>query len=273
MDSNGRFHSQRIGFERPKLSLVDLNDVFKVILDKLEKEKHFTIFYGEDIGFQGWTPGIVGNNFEAYCLSEIGRRIKSPFHQEKLKYKEVDLFDLIELLYSNIQLESRSALMEHTILNSTEAKEYSKSIFRTQINNQLSRYDLGWELTHEGYIRELVTAEFRDLVDNPIQSGHEERVDSFIRRGIKNFLEYGATQEDKKSALVEIGNGLEFIRKELEKQMPAAEDDIFHLLNKFYLRHNNKNQNVDYDTEIYYPWMFYTYISTFDAYVKLIQRQ
>lgn len=267
------FYSARIGVEKDKLTLKDINDVFHVILNELTQGSYFTTFYGEVDNSDNWTPGVAGKNFEAYCLSLLGRRIKDPFYQDQLKYTEVDLFDLIELLHLNIELKWKIAFTEYELEDVRQVKEHSQTIFRDKINMQLSRYGTGWELTRDGYIRELVSAELRELIDNHAHYGDEDKVDSLIRRGIKNFLKYGSDEHSKKAALLEIGNALEIIRPELEIMLPPEETNIFHLLNKFYLRHNRISEERDYDKSIYYPWIFYIFVSTFDAFVKLRQRK
>lgn len=90
--------------------LSQANTACEIIFDiemphhELTQERYFATFYGDNDNFDNWTPGIAGRNFEAYCLSVNGRRIKDPFYQDSLKYSETDLFDLIELLHRNIEL-------------------------------------------------------------------------------------------------------------------------------------------------------------------------
>lgn len=270
---NKKYYSERIGSERIKLSLKDLNEVFLTIVSEFADEQFFYDFYGYEDNFRNWTPGKAGRNFEAYCLSQIGRRIKDPFYQTTAKYSEEEIFNLIELLHEHICLKSQIAFRKFEYDTLEEVVEYSKQTFRDRINMQIHYYSIGWELTGEGYIREMISNELQELVNNTSIYGDENNVDSRIRGAIKQFLKYGAKELDKKGALIEIGGALEYIRKELEDVIPKEEvNDIFNLLNNFDLRHNNTLKKNGYDTAIYYPWMFYIFISTFDAFVKMRQR-
>ncbi|MFC5700144.1 hypothetical protein ACFPVX_02510 [Cohnella faecalis] len=272
MKSDHEFYSTRKGIEKDKLNLMDLTEVFQIILHELTQERYFATFYGDNDNFDNWTPGIAGRNFEAYCLSVIGRRIKDPFYQDSLKYSETDLFDLIELLHRNIELKWSIAFSKFEFESIEQAKEHSQSVFRDKINKQLSRYGIGWELTRESFIREIIATELSELIDNIAAYGDEENVDNRIRRAIKEFFRYGATDLSKKGALIEIGGALEIIRKEIESALPIEEAAIFTILNNFDLRHNRKLKTSGYDTSIYYPWMLYTFLATFEAFVKIRQR-
>jgi hypothetical protein len=94
-----------------------------------------------------------------------------------------------------------------------------------------------------------------------------------IRRAKELYLRRGSSSEDKKAAVREIGDALEFVRSELKQIIGKDESDIFNILNNFGIRHNNASQKTDYDQKIYLPWMFYTFLSTYDAYVKIINQR
>ncbi|SDO14773.1 hypothetical protein SAMN04487897_1092 [Paenibacillus sp. yr247] len=267
--SDRMYYSERIGIEKEKLSLKELSTVFVVIVNELTKKDYFKEFFGYEDNFGRTVEGSMGNTFENYSLAVLGRRISDPFYNLKPNYTEVDLFDAIELLHDNVTLKT---IVDEFGLGPAFAEfniTESQSVYRSKINKHLARYGSGWELLEDGTIRELVQEEFRGLVDSPIQYGEEENVDKRIRRAAKSFLKYGASELDKKAALIEIGGALEYIRTELEEFNKKATSDIFNLLNNYDLRHNNKLKHADYDVGIYYPWMFYTFLSTYNAFVMM----
>ncbi|WP_150274278.1 hypothetical protein [Paenibacillus tepidiphilus] len=271
--SNNSYFSERSGIEKKKLNLKDLIEVFIVIVNDLAKDKYFNDFYGFEDNWGKWNQGKASGNFEAYVLSEIGRRISDPFYcQTTPKYAEEDVFDLIELLHKHIYLKDSYQQEQLGIYDLEGIREYSQLKFRERINDQISRYSKGWELQSNGEVRELLSEGFKPLIDEIAVYGNETEVDGRIRKAIRQFLKYGSDELTKKGALLEIGGALERIRSELTEKVHTEEQAIFTLLNKFDLRHNNKIKEAGYDTEIFYPWMFYTFLSTFDAFVKIRDR-
>ncbi|MEM5668431.1 hypothetical protein AAHB59_04990 [Bacillus cereus] len=87
-------------------------------------------------------------------------------------------------------------------------------------------------------------------------------------------MRYGATLDDKKDALIRLGNIMEPLRDEMKVTLSKDDtSDIFNLLNNFQLRHNNVKQKTDYDKEIYYSWMFYQMLAALDAFLKIKERE
>lgn len=270
--SDKKFYSERIGLEREKLSLKELSTVFVVIVNELTKKDYFREFFGYADNFGRTVEGSMGDSFENYTLAALGRRIASPFYNPKPNYSEVDLFDAIELLHDNVTLKTMVDEYGLGLPFADFTIAESQAVYRGKINRHLAQYSSGWELLGDGTIRELVEEGFRGLVDSPIQYGDEENVDKRIRRAAKSFLKYGASELDKKAALIEIGGALEYVRSELEQFNKNATSDIFNLLNNFDLRHNRRLKQSDYDVEVYYPWMFYTFLSTYNAFVQMMKK-
>ena len=50
------------------------------------------------------------------------------------------------------------------------------------------------------------------------------------------------------------------------------ESDLFNLANNFGIRHHKPDQKTDYDKPIWYSWMFYYYLSTIHACMRLIEK-
>jgi hypothetical protein len=262
-----RYYSQRQGIIKP-LVLDNLRAAFKSVYEKFRTEYYFIDFLGDHLSFE---QGIIGNSFEAFCMREINRSIRHP--RMALMYKEEDLFDVIELLHEHINyplvIPSNNIFISDEISLIPEKKAIAQKQFRDEINVFLKQYSSGWELAEEGYIRNTLEEGFVDLVDNTAVYGEEANIDSKIRRAKELYLKHGSSIEDKKAAVREIGDALEFIRTDLRDSIGKNEADIFNILNNFGIRHNNAAQKTDYDNEVYLPWMFYTFLSTYDAYVKL----
>ena len=65
---------------------------------------------------------------------------------------------------------------------------------------------------------------------------------------------------------------MEFLRPQIKKVLSSKdENDLFIIANSFGIRHHNDKQKTDYDRSIWYNWMFYYYLATIHAILKLIK--
>ncbi|MBO3283524.1 hypothetical protein MKY98_05875 [Paenibacillus sp. FSL M8-0228] len=267
-----RYYSQRQGFIKP-LVLKDLKLAFQSVYNDFKKRYYFIEF----LGTRSYRyDGIIGNSFEAFCMRKINRNIKHP--DLAMTYEEEDLFNVIELLHEYITYPFVNKNEDYFSISEEaspipEKKEIAQKEFREEINIFLKQYSSGWELSNDGYIRNTLEESFVNLVDNTEIYGDESNVDLKIRRAKELYLKHGSNKEDKKAAVREIGDALEFIRTDLKEKVGKNEIDLFNILNNFGIRHNNVSQKNDYDYDIYLPWMFYIFLSTYDAYVKLRNRE
>lgn len=269
-----RYYSQRQGSIKP-LALKDLKSAFQSVYNVFKKRHYFIEFLGTRTGLSN-NEGMVGNSFEAFCMRKINRNIKHPNHA--IIYDEEDLFNVIELLHEYITYPLVTINEDYFIITEEaspipEKKEVAQKEFREEINIFLKQYSSGWELSNDGYIRNTLEEGFGNLVDDIEIYGDESNIDSKIRRAKELYLKHGSNKEDKKGAVREIGDALEFIRNDLKEKIGKHEVDLFNILNNFGIRHNNIFQRNDYDHDIYLPWMFYTFLSTYDAYVKLKNKE
>ncbi|MFD2115837.1 hypothetical protein ACFSTH_11845 [Paenibacillus yanchengensis] len=266
-----RYYSQRQGAVKP-LVLKDLKSAFQSVYEDFTKKYYFIDLLGKRISDD---DRIIGNSFEAFCMRKVNRNIMHPMNASY--YKEEDLFDVVELLHEYINyplVTIKDDYFSTTEVSSIpEKKAVAQNEFRDEINIFLKQYSSGWELSNDGYIRNTLEESFVNLVDNTEIYGDEENIDVKIRRAKELYLKHGSNKEDKKAAIREIGDALEFIRSDLKEKIGKNEADLFNILNSFGIRHNNMSQKNNYDHDIYLPWMFYTFLSTYDAYVKLKKQE
>lgn len=83
-----------------------------------------------------------------------------------------------------------------------------------------------------------------------------------VRHAVALFRRRGATGEDKRSALITLAGILEergqLIKEEL---VTAGEGALFHIANKFAIRHQNRQQLSGYDPA-FLDWVFWWYLGT-----------
>ncbi len=224
----------------------------------------FVLFHNEqrDNGSLESFYKINGKNIEAFCFSKIGYRDLMPIDHD-VRYTEPQIFSFFELFYKYIGYGDE-------IFGKTE-----KYLYRTSANKILNNYSSGWELKEDGKIYELVNEGIDTLLEQKYEGIILEQHVNDIELAKKKFLEYGATLDDKKQALLLLAGALEYYRRSDMKTLLNSKDegDLFNILNTYQLRHNRPDQKTNYDKEIYYPWMFYMFLSTFDAFAKLKERQ
>lgn len=254
--------------EVSKFSIEDLNNIFHIFYVELEKKQYFRRLIGSYDVAGHYYRGIIDLNdcAQQELFVFIKTKIRYLFPILERSYSESEIFCLIEFLYDYVEEYNGYFPVEKE-----NRIETGREAFRSKFNPVLNAYGKGWELTKEGYIRELVDEGYSELINQPYNN---VTVYSEIQKTKQNFLRYGATLDDKKDALIRLGNIIEPLREEM-KIILSKEDtsDIFNLLNNFQLRHNNVKQKTDYDKEIYYPWMFYQMLAALNAFLKIKEQE
>ena len=94
-----------------------------------------------------------------------------------------------------------------------------------------------------------------------------------ISHAIAIFRHREGTIEQRRSAVVALAGVLEE-RKALieEKLLRNDAKDLFHIANKFHLRHQNEQQKKDYDPE-FLDWIFYWYLATVNLSDQLLAKK
>lgn len=145
-----------------------------------------------------------------------------------------------------------------------------KNNYRTSINRVINIYGIGFELTEEGYIRELINNGLEELVNNNQELSDDVDSNNRIKDAKYNFFKYGSTEAEKRGAILEVGAVLEKLRDSRQLKLNSKDaGELFTVLNEFNIRHNRKDQKPNYDKEIFYPWMFYNLLAAVDASLKL----
>lgn len=138
------------------------------------------------------------------------------------------------------------------------------------MNPLLELYEDGYELSDNGEVLEKVPSGLEDLVDTVVTTDDPENIDNRIKSSILKFRRYGATLDDKKDAVRTLGDVLEFLRAQ-NVQLPNRDDDaLFQIMNRFDIRHHRREQQGDYNKEIWYDWMFFTFLASTQVLLKLL---
>lgn len=98
-------------------------------------------------------------------------------------------------------------------------------------------------------------------------------MDNRINKAILAFRRYHVSADEKKDAIKELADVLEFLRPRLGEAITKKdESDLFNIANNFGIRHHNDRQKTDYDKEIWLNWMFYFYIATLHTVLRILKK-
>ncbi len=110
---------------------------------------------------------------------------------------------------------------------------------------------------------------FTPLMNRTIHTDDPENIDLKIERAKALFVKYNATDDDRMEAIRNLGDVLEYLKKDDIRLANKDESELFNILNNFSIRHHNRSQQADYDKSIYYPWMFYVFLASIYALLEL----
>lgn len=259
--SDKKYYSERHNLrERSKYDEGDLSELFVQTYFELSKSGLFEELIGYNDTWGNWKRGLIANDYNVFVYKRIGKKDLVPIDADVF-YREQDIFDLMELFYDYVSLPN-------------EYHEYDKvtgqDLYRKEMNNIINNYEKGYELTEEGYIRELINNGLEELIDSKQVSTTNATIEETVQTAKKKFLHHKADETDKRSAILEIGRELENLKKTKQLDLNNKdESELFQILNNFNLRHNRPDQLSNYDKEVFYPWIFYNLLAALDASLKL----
>jgi hypothetical protein len=214
---------------------------------------------------------VVRLGFSAFPMNEWPSDVKTEEH----------IFDVAEFLFDNVskpgEWENR---VSDTGYNYQDYDSYDgaagKEEFRSAANIILADMGEGFELGEDGQIRSKGSGGLEHILGAQIVPFDEENVDSKVRTAIERWRNRHATFDDKKEAIRLLADVFEWLKdtQQLEKALVKKDEaDLFHIANKFAIRHHEQSQKANYDRAIWYNWMFHFYLATYHASVRLILKQ
>lgn len=132
-----------------KFDLLALQELFLGIYDNFVENSYFQEAFGYDCVDAGYTNGTLGSNVKLYFYRKLKKRDLWPINEYIQNYDNVDLFDVIELLYDLV-----SKPVDGYYHNWNDCgwhynsfdKESGQQEFRTEVNEILEEFDEGYEL-------------------------------------------------------------------------------------------------------------------------------
>ena len=262
-------------------------DVVQVTLDMLQRMflaiyKSFDNrgYFQEAFGIScvdGGSNGSLGSDIEAAMFLTLRKQNLWPIFMRCLYYSEEDLFDVIEFLFDHISKpidgfyhEFNNCGYHYNQFNKAEGQKE----FIEKMNEILADYSRGFKLSNTGEILFLAEKGMEHLLIADIPKHNPQNVEAKVESSVNKFRRYKSTIDERHAAVRELADVLEFLRPKLKDALTSKDEaDLFNLANNFAIRHHNQNQKADYDKNIWLSWMFYFYLATIHASLRLIEKR
>jgi hypothetical protein len=258
------------------LDLTFLRRLFKDIYFFFRDENYFQEAFGYECLDNGLVAGSLGFDIEAHILRRLRKSNIWPIDVHCLDYSEDDLFDAIEFLYDLVSKPTEGYYHDYgncgwhykkfdTVLGQKE--------FSEEINDLLQDYRDGYKLSENGEILELGEKGLDYLLEANLSTYDPENIEQKVNSATFKFRRYKSSIEDRKDAVRSLADVLEFIRPKLSSVITKSDEkDLFNIANNFGVRHHNEDQKKNFDKPIWYSWMFYYYLATIHATIRLIKK-
>jgi hypothetical protein len=247
-------------------------DVYKLFL----RDDYFQEAFGYECVDAGKIPGKLGEDIEAQMFRILRKLNLWPIQDKCSEYSEDDLFDVMEFLHDYISKPLEGIYHSWNECGwhyQTFDQETGRLEFQTEINKILCDYNDGYELSKDGEILALAGGGLDYLFQAGVPEHDPENIELRVNAATLKFRRHRSSIEDRRDAVRDLADVLEFLRPKLKKVITSKdESDLFNIANNFGIRHHNESQKTDYDKSIWYSWMFYYYLATIHASLRLIEK-
>ena len=272
------YYSVRTGKRSAKagFALPDFKRFVLACFERLETEGLFQEWMGYVCVDADFVPGKAGVDLDLFVFRKLRKQGLWPMQAQLANYDEDDVFDMIEFLFDHA---SKGMDGDYHSYNGcgwhykTFEKAAGQEMWREAINDVLADYGSGYELSATGEILALGEPGLESLLTAPMPSVDPENVEVRVSTAILKFRRRGSSASDRRDAVRDLADVLEFLREEVKKVLKSDDaSDLFNLANNFEIRHHRKGQKTDYDQSIWLSWMFYYYLATIHACVRLVEK-
>jgi hypothetical protein len=293
-DSQRQYFSERHG-RGPKAEPVPFETLRRLVIsvfDNLRDQGYMQEAFGIEC-VDGDSDGTLGSDPHSYFLRvlmregiwpywyiEGGFMPDAPPEMFDAPFESWDadtLFDVVEVMHD---LVSKPLEGHHHSFNdcgwhySTFDRTAGQDEFRREMNGVLRLADPPYELNDMGHIVEVAPEEFRQLLAAPVPPGTEhDLITSRVDAATARFRARGASIDDRRHAVRDLADVLEALRSDMKDVMLAKdESELFNIANNFAIRHNHRQQRGDYDRTTWLRWVFYVYLATIHAVLRVRNR-
>ena len=269
------YYSQRTG-SNPNpdgLPLEDIIDMFIKVYEQLEEAGYFSEAFGFWCVDEKQVDGNI-KDIELEILITIRKRNLWPIQRASQEYSEDDLLDMTEFLYQYVSKPVDGTMHSYAGCGmhwETFNKNAGKEEFRNRINVIFNLYKNKFELTKNGEVLQKPESGFETIFEADVPS-QDMNVVGRIEAATTRFRRHGATLDDRRQAVRDLADVLEYLRTDVRKLLTEKDEgDLFNIANNFGIRHHNDKQKTKYDSAIWLSWMFYFYLATLHVVLRKIE--
>lgn len=272
-----KYYSQRRG-TNPHSRGMDFNTL-KALVISVYGEFHGRGYFQEQFGYvcvdAGDVSGKLGRDIAAGVLFKLRKTNIWPFAEKIGFWEEDDLFDVVEFLFDHISRPTKGDFHSYADCGMHYYefdRAQGQAEFREKVNELLEDYEDGYELSKDGEVLRKAEPGTGALLEADIPA-KDPSVRSRIEAAIRKYRRHNSTFDDRRDAVRDLADALEWLRPQL-KQVLVRKDEsaLFQIANQFGIRHFNTSQKTDYDP-IWLSWMFYVYLATLHASLRLIEKK
>jgi hypothetical protein len=195
---------------------------------------------------------------------------ESPFEEE-------DLFDVIEFLFDRCSKPTDGTYHSYNNCGWHYEKfdgAAGRAEFQAKLNDLLEAYEGGYELSTTGEVLALGDPGLAPLHVAPLPTPDTDNVAGRVAAAQLKFRRHRSSMSDRRDAIRDLSDVLEFLRPQLAGVLNRKDDAaLFEIANRFAIRHHNPDQQGNYDKAIWYSWIFYFYLATIHACVRLLEKK
>ena len=260
-----------------KIDFEMLKKLFWSNYNILDKTGYFQKYFGFDCS-QGFQRGEISEQFDDYVFLNIRKENLFPIETKLKDYSEDDFFDVLEFLHDHCSKGQGGYYHDDDSWGEGCHRFHSQSYddlegqkhFREIMNNILVDYKDGFEISENGEILILSDNGLANLFEADIPTNDTDNISNKMNAAILKFRKAKSTLDDRKEAIRELADVLEFVRPEIKKHLDKKdENDIFSIANNFGIRHHNAAQKTNYNKAIWYSWIFYYYLATLHTVLRI----
>jgi hypothetical protein len=265
-----------VGFD-----LDTMRKLFREVFIYFEHEGYFQQSLGYECVDAGFVAGTLGQSVEGALLLALRKAELAPIRHRIAFYEEDDLFDVIEFLFDHCAkpldrcYHSFNDCGWHTNPTAdTFDRQAGQAEFREKLAPLLEAYGPAYELSVAGEVLALADPGLAPLHDAPLPTPEIDNVAGRVAAAQVKFRRHRSSMNDRRDAIRDLADVLEFLRPQLSGVLNKKDDAaLFEIANRFAIRHHNPDQQGNYDKAIWYSWIFYFYLATIHACVRLLEKK
>jgi hypothetical protein len=277
-----QYYSIRTGKNKnfSRFNLDILKRLFLNFYKELNDKGYFQEYFGYNcIDADGrWIQGKLGKDIDAQIYRLLRKDNLWPIEEKIKDYSEDDLFDVIEFLYDYISKPIKTPGAYHSYGDcgwhySKFNEPLGRAEYCQKLSDILSEYSTGFEVSSMGLIF-VKDGKGLSSIYKAVIPTENDAIKIKIDLAVEKYLESRSNLETRRIAIRELADTLEILRDDAKNYLHKKdESDLFNIANCFAIRHANDKQRINYDRDIWYSWMFYFYLATIHALLRIKGRK